>query len=201
MTLLALIRHGPTAWNAAGRLQGRRDVPLSPAGRKSVLSWRVPAELRGCCWVTSPLSRAVETATLLGAVGARTDPRLVEMSWGDWEGKRPADLPPAERALHERWETGGPDFRPPGGETPREVQERLSPFLAEVAAAGVSTVAVVHKGVIRAVYAAATGWDMRQPQPQRLRRSAAQLFRLGQGGAPAVERLNLALRGAARTEP
>src|SRR3546814_15044213 len=58
-------------------------------------------------------------------------------------------------------EARGLDFRPPGGESPRDVQDRLRPLLAELAAAGADVVAVSHKGVLRALYALASGWDLR----------------------------------------
>src|SRR3546814_19841125 len=64
-------------------------------------------------------------------------------------------------------EARGLDFRPPGGESPRDVQDRLRPLLAELADAGEDVVAVSHKGVLRALYALASGWDMRgKPAPQ-----------------------------------
>jgi probable phosphoglycerate mutase len=66
MSLLALIRHGATDWNAERRLQGRADRPLSAAGREAVRLWRVPSLLDAAAWVTSPLERARETAALLG---------------------------------------------------------------------------------------------------------------------------------------
>jgi len=47
VTRLALIRHGPTAWNEVGRVQGQSDVPLSARGRALVGAWRLPATLAG----------------------------------------------------------------------------------------------------------------------------------------------------------
>ena len=66
MTGLLLIRHGPTAWNRAGRLQGRSDQPLDPDGRREVASWVLPEAFASGHWVTSPLARARETVALLG---------------------------------------------------------------------------------------------------------------------------------------
>ena len=72
MTLLALIRHGPTEWNESGIVQGRSDIPLSEAGRALVSSWQQPAELSGFDWVSSPLQRAMETAAILSGKSAPT---------------------------------------------------------------------------------------------------------------------------------
>jgi broad specificity phosphatase PhoE len=70
------------------------------------------------------------------------------------------------------------------------------PLLAEIARSGHPTAAITHKGVIRAVLALATGWDMRDKPPHRLSWAAAHLFRLDPAGWPAVERLNLPLERA-----
>ena len=63
---LVLLRHGATDWNAAGRLQGRADIPLSEAGRAALEGRAVPATYRDRQWYASPLRRTQETATLLG---------------------------------------------------------------------------------------------------------------------------------------
>ncbi|MDH3792273.1 MAG: histidine phosphatase family protein, partial [Rhodospirillales bacterium] len=90
-------------------------------------------------------------------------------------------------------EARGLDFRPPGGESPRDVQVRLAPWLTRVAADGQPCVAVCHKGVIRALAALASGWDMTGPPPEKLRDAAAHRFLVGTGGTPAVGQLNLSL--------
>jgi probable phosphoglycerate mutase len=99
-------------------------------------------------------------------------------------------------ALAER-AAAGLDFQPPGGESPRQVQARLLPLLAEIARDGRPTGGITHKGVIRAVYALASGWNMLGKPPARLDWQSAHLFRLGADGSPAIERLNLSLRGEA----
>jgi broad specificity phosphatase PhoE len=186
MTPLALLRHGETAWSAAGRIQGRADVPLLPG-----ISISIPKSCGGMRIVTSPLRRCVETAMLLGAADAAREPRIVEMDWGEWQGESLAAL--RERLGEEMRdnEARGLDFRPPGGESPRLVLARLKPWLKDVAQAGQPTLAVTHRGVIRALLAEATGWDMRGKPPARLDWSAVQLFSLDAEGAPRVERLNV----------
>ncbi|MEJ2120627.1 MAG: histidine phosphatase family protein, partial [Alphaproteobacteria bacterium] len=92
MTAVALIRHAPTAWNDEGRIQGHTDIPLSPRGREMAGTWSLPPELDDFAWVTSPLTRARETAALLGAPDPASDPRLMEADWGEWEGRVLHDL-------------------------------------------------------------------------------------------------------------
>jgi probable phosphoglycerate mutase len=190
VTLLALIRHMPTEWNAAGVLQGRGDLPLA---LDLAPDWRLPTELDDFAWLTSPLRRAVETAGRLGICEAAVEPRLTEMAWGEWQGTSLAELRARLGAAMALAEAAGLDLRPPGGESPREVQARLQPLLAEIAVSGRPTAAITHKGVIRAVLALATGWDMRDKPPHRLSWAAAHLFRLDPAGQPTVERLNLPL--------
>ena len=192
MTLFAILRHGPTAWSSEGRLQGRRDLPLSPDGRRRVAAWHLPVDLAGCAWRASPLRRAGETAALLGISDAVPESALVEMDWGEWEGERLADLRASVPGLA-AMEAAGLDFRPPGGESPRQVQARLRPLLVRIAQDGAPVAAVAHKGVIRALFALATGWDMRAKPPQRLAEDAVHLFEIDRTGTPAVCRLNLPL--------
>ena len=188
MTLFALIRHMPTVWNKQGRLQGQRDTPLDP---EAIPHWRLPPEFAGFRFLASPLTRARETAERLG-VTPKTDPRLIEMSWGEWEGFTLAELR-ASFADIDELEAQGLDFRTPGGESPRDVQQRLRPLLAEIAASGAPTAAVTHKGIIRPIFALATGWDFLGKQPHRLDWSSAHLFRLDAAGHPSIERLNIPL--------
>lgn len=188
MTLVALLRHGDTAWSAEGRIQGRSDVPLSDAGRTALAGFRLPASCREMRVVTSPLARCTETAALIGAGDAAREARLVEMSWGEWEGRVLAELRAELGEAMRANEARGWDFRPAGGESPREVLARVQAWLRDC---DQPTFAVTHRGVIRAVFAAATGWDMRGAPPTKLDWHAVHLFRLGPGGAPAVEALNL----------
>ena len=186
MTRLALLRHGETAWSAAGRIQGRADIPLS-SRTKLIL----PEVCHGMRVVTSPLRRCVETAELLGAADAAREPRIIEMDWGAWQGESLAALRARLGEEMRDNEARGLDFRPPGGESPRLVLARLKPWLQELAQAGEPTLAVTHRGVIRALLAEATGWDMRGKPPARLDWTAVHLFGVDTDGTPHVERLNV----------
>ncbi len=199
--IVAFVRHGMTAWNEEGRMQGRRDVPLSARGRAEVRSWRLPPPASGIPrldppWVSSPLRRAVETAAILCGAPPRREPALIEMDWGEWEG---LDLPELRRRHGEafaRNEAAGIDFRPPGGESPRDVQVRVVRWLATQAAERESLFAVTHKGVLRAVLAAATGWDMTGKAPQRLRHGTLHLFEVHSGGSITMRECNVPLVAA-----
>jgi probable phosphoglycerate mutase len=195
MTDLVLIRHGPTEWNASGRVQGHTDIPLSMEGRARVRAWRVPAELAPFERWASPLLRARETAEILAPDGVpiRFDARLKEMHWGDWEGETLATLRARYGEAMIRNESRGLDFRAPGAESPRDVRMRVIAWCAERASAGRPALAVAHKGVLRVVMAAALDWDMTGAPPVEMEWDGAHHFALDGRGMPRVVRLNIPL--------
>jgi broad specificity phosphatase PhoE len=182
VTELVLLRHGPTAWTQQSRLQGRRDVPLSPEGRALVLGWTLPERILAYQWQTSPLKRARETAQLLGGRDIVVDARLVEMDWGGWEGETLLELREANSSAMAANEAFGLDFRPEGGESPRELLDRLQPWLSEIGAAGKPVFAVTHKGVIRAIMARASGWDMTGKPPVKIKWGTLHVFDVDPAG-------------------
>ena len=194
MTLIALIRHAATGWNEGGRVQSTTDVPLSVNGRETVRTWRVPPHIEEFDWISSPLSRAVETAEILsGTPPSRTDARLIEMDWAVWEGLTITELKAEIGNPGEAWRAGGLDFKAPGGESQREVQDRLLAVFRELADAGRPTVIVCHRGVVRATYSLAAEWDQTTPWPDTLADDCTHLFRLLADGHPEVVELNVSL--------
>ncbi len=196
MTLLATLRHAETDWSRDKRIQGRSDLPLSNAGRDALRACALPALCADMRAVTSPLLRCVETATLLGRAQADREPRIAEMDWGAWAGRRIADLRIELGTAMQANEARGLDFTPQGGESPRRVLERLRPWLAEIAAGAQPTLAFTHRGVIRVLLAAACDWDMLGRPPAKLDWNALHVFRLDATGNPRIESLNLPLAPA-----
>jgi len=189
MTPLLLIRHGVTDWNALKRLQGRSDRHLSEKGTAQVLGWSIPQEFNDFHCVSSPLVRARETARLLGKE-PEIETALTEMSWGGWEGENWQDLQASLGAdVMSAHETLGLDFRPDGGESPREVQQRLLPWLA---ALDRPTLAVSHNGVMQALYSLASGWQMTEKAPIKFRHGEAHLFEVSSGQV-SIGRMNIPL--------
>ncbi|GEM_PF-55929 len=137
MIRLAFLRHGITAWNREGRIQGRTDIPLDPQGRDRLARLTLPAEWRDATLHASPLSRAIETARLLGNDRpVHTDLRLIEMDWGAWEGRHGHDLRADPASGYRDLEHWGWDFRPPGGESPADVRDRLIGWLDSLSRPG-----------------------------------------------------------------
>jgi len=189
-----LIRHGRTSWNERGCIQGHEDIGLSDAGRAVLAACRIPREYAHLLWYASPLTRAVESARILGARDLQTDARLVELHWGEWQGWTRDGLREHHGQTFAEAEARGLDFRPPGGESSRELRHRLEAWLSDIAAAGQAVVAVTHKGVIQMALSMATGWDLVSRAPARLDWQCAQLFSVTETPLRLqVVRLNVAL--------
>jgi broad specificity phosphatase PhoE len=199
MIPVALIRHGPTSWNEEKRLQGRSDVPLSPAGEAKVAGWRLPDEFHGFRWVASPLTRARQTAAALG-LAPETEHAVIEMDWGAWEGHTFDELTAIYGDEVRRRADMGLDLRPHGGESPRDVRVRVRAWLDQVAEAGHPVGAVAHQGIVRAALSLATGWEMVGKPPAKMDWSSVHLFALEDDGSVRIERLNISLEAEPAAE-
>ena len=179
---LALIRHGITEWNLQKRIQGQIDQSLSEVGREEFSQRKIPVQLAQVDWYCSPLRRARQTAEILAIRDIIIEPRLMEMSWGDWEGEVLKPLRKQLGATMRDNEARGIDFCPPNGESPRQVQARIKSWLADISGKGRNSAAVVHKGIIRNVYAMAFEWDMRAEAPINFDWGQIHLFEIGAKG-------------------
>jgi broad specificity phosphatase PhoE len=120
LPVVYLTRHGETAWSLTGQYTGLTDLPLTEAGERNAR--RLVERLKGLAFgkvFTSPLQRAVRTCELAGfGAVAQVDRDLVEWNYGEFEGRRTAEI----RAERPDWQL----FRDgcPGGESPRQVAAR-----------------------------------------------------------------------------
>jgi broad specificity phosphatase PhoE len=163
--LLYYVRHGLTDWNLAGRLQGHRDIPLNQAGRAQAaqcgqilrdLLARAARPAAHLDYVSSPLSRARETMEImrttlgLAPAGYGTDPRLSELSFGEWEGLTYAEVMQRDSDVVAKREADKWDFLPPRGENYRALALRVGAWHASLAR---DTVVCAHGGTGRALVA------------------------------------------------
>lgn len=168
---IVLARHGETDDNLEPlRFQGFTDTPLNDTGRVQAraLAERLAAERPfGSLWPDGPavsslwssdLSRALETATVVGArVGLepRPDPRLREANRGRWEGHTFAEIERTEPELYAGWRRAGARWRFPGGESLLEQQQRVTAALTDIHASGeLPAVVICHGGCIRVMLCA-----------------------------------------------
>ncbi len=150
---LLLVRHGESEWNAARRLQGHGDPPLSERGRGQARALREPlAGLGAARAVASDLVRARETAALAGFDLLPTDPRWREIDVGEWTGRAMADVAPGEL---DGWSRGR--HVPAGGESWADLVARVGGAVEELRAAGGAWLVFTHGGCVRAAIAHVTG--------------------------------------------
>jgi len=165
MPVLYYVRHGETDFNIQGRLQGRRDTILNAHGRRQAAECgilmsdlfsrdhRQPQDFK---YVSSPLMRARETMEILRATlgleahDYEIDPRLLEIAYGDWEGLTLPEIEARSAGVLTRREDDKWDFAPPGGESYRELADRIGNWYSSLTA---DTVVAAHGGGVRALMA------------------------------------------------
>ncbi len=152
---LALIRHGPTEWNEAGRFQGRTDLPLSALGRAHARAIVGALRELGVRRVySSNLRRSRQTARAIAnayAVPLVEDARLREFDFGRWEGLTWEEILAHDPDLARRPRSAARYYSPAGGESFDAVRRRVRAFLDEMIAKRESPIAVVtHAGVLHA---------------------------------------------------
>ena len=132
MGSIYIVRHGETIWNAEGRIQGHTDVELAERGREQARATaRRLAGVHFDAAYSSDMSRTRETAVII--VGERETPlhsvaELREYNKGVFEGLTPDEYRQQYPELFQASLINDPDFAPPGGETIRQCQARLSAF-------------------------------------------------------------------------
>ena len=174
------VRHGLTDWNAEGRFQGQTDTDINETGRRQAdRNGARLAELigtgEGFDFVASPKRRTRETmervrvAMGLPRDGYRTDDRLIEMHYGDWERSTLAEIERRMPGSSEAREGDKWHYRPPGeqAESYQLLAERISPWLAELKQ---PTLCVTHGGIIRVLFRLIEDWPTeaacKDPVPQ-----------------------------------
>lgn len=169
-TLILAIRHGETAWNREGRLQGHLDLPLNERGlAQARLLGEALADQPLQAVYASDLQRAFVTARALAAphgLAVTPDPRLRERSFGRFEGKLWAEMEAESPEAALRWRQREPDFEPPGGESLNTFYARCVAAASAIAAAhaGQTVALVAHGGVLDCLYRAATRVDLQAPR-------------------------------------
>ncbi len=160
--LVYFSRHGQTDWNVEGRIQGQMDIDINQHGRGQ-------ADRNGDClrtlvksadqfdFVASPLRRTRETMQRirarmkLDADGYRTDPLLMEVNFGDWQGFTLAEIDDRQSGITARRSVGKWDFRPSGktAESYEMLSHRMRNWLDRLSG---PTVCVTHGGNMRTLF-------------------------------------------------
>ncbi len=211
-----IVRHGVTLWNKEARYQGQTDIPLSEDGiaQAQAVGKRLAAE-PVCRVYSSDLSRAKVTADIIAQhhhIEVKTDRRLREMFFGEWEGLTFDEIGAKWPGLRDRWLKDPVNLRPPGGESASDLISRVLEAMRDIyselrgtrdeegpapaAAAGRSTegapasqptprpccVIVCHGGVIRSLIALSSSGSAESMWSKPVRQSSVTTGSLGPGG-------------------
>ena len=165
MPVLYYVRHGETDFNSQGRLQGRRDTVLNTHGRQQAVECGVllgdlfvrdHRRAQDFKYVSSPLKRARETMEIVRAMlgleahNYEVDARLIEIAYGEWEGLTLHEIETRNASVLSARERDKWDFAPPGGESYRELADRIGNWYRPLTA---DTVVAAHGGGVRALMA------------------------------------------------
>lgn len=176
-TEILLIRHGETAWNVEGRIQGQLDVPLSSngiwqAGRLAQRLASAQSPWQVAAIVASDLVRTWSTAQPLAArlgVAIQPEVRLRERSFGMFEGHTVAEVAQRWPLEFAAWRSRDPAYAIPGGESGQQLIERALDALRDIALdyEGATVAVVTHGGILDAAYRAANhlAWDAPRDHP------------------------------------
>lgn len=160
MITLYLVRHGQTVWNSSGKYQGHTDVALSEKGlaqaEKTVERFR-SVHLDGV--IASPLMRAADTARGIAethGLPLETDSRLMELSFGDWEGKTYDEIEKIWPGMIEAMYHDAGTLKLPNGESFEDCQTRCMEAVNEIIQRGDSKsyAIVCHGAALRTIICA-----------------------------------------------
>ena len=169
-TRIIAIRHGETAWNAEGRLQGHRDIALSPKGQRQADRLADALAHEGLeRVVASDLSRAWQTGQALAqglGLPLHTDPGLRERAFGVFEGLTRDEIRERWPDALDRWNRRIPDYAPEGAESLTQFSARCLVAATRLARAwpGGVVAMVCHGGVLDCLYRHATGLALDAPR-------------------------------------
>ena len=175
MTRVILVRHGQTEWNRVERFRGRADVPLNETGlaQAEATGQRIAAEWRPDAVYSSPLSRAIKTASAIAKhfhLTVQVHQGLADIDYGEWQGLTPDEAKASWPDSHDAWTNTPHLARIPGGETLDDVRARGMTTVEELAArhAAQTIVLVGHTVINRAVLLGVLGlhnnrfWKLKQ---------------------------------------
>jgi probable phosphoglycerate mutase len=155
LPIIYLARHCKTAWNGEGRVQGTKDIELSPEGvHDAELNLAAIRDLGIQQIVCSPAKRAMQTATIYAqglGVPLQSSPRFCELDHGEWEGQRIEYLLNLPNSPFERWmEDPGAVLIPGSSETALIAQKRILEGLREISStySGKTVLVVSHKHIL-----------------------------------------------------
>jgi probable phosphoglycerate mutase len=182
-----MVRHGETAWNAEGRVQGQTDVPLSAVGEAQARAVRdALAGERFIALYASDLARVRQTAAPAAAqlgLRVRLEPRLRERHYGKFETLTYAEARARLPQDYARFRAKELDYDFGSGESLRAFHARAIECVAEIAArhAGAAVLVFTHGGVLEMVHRHALGSGLSAPRDFEIPNAALNWIEIGPG--------------------
>ena len=159
---LILIRHCETESNAAGTVQGRQNLQLSPRGKlqAELVAGYLQSNFTIDRVVSSDRTRCLETANGIG-IEPEPTPLLRELDFGKWEGRKWSDVESRYPKDVEKLLNSDPSFSPPGGDSLESLNERVKQSIYEfnLRSSTQTTVVASHDGTLRAMIVQLMGWN------------------------------------------
>ena len=185
MSLITLVRHGETTWNADHRVQGQLESPLSERGleQAAALALRFKAETFDALY-SSDLSRAYDTAAkIAAATGAelKVDERLRERHYGVFQSLTWNEIKTRFPAQYASYRSKFPGMTIPGGEPLKDFSSRVLAVLADIAGRHQHSVVVAHGGLVDIAYRQANGIAAGQPRDYPLPNAGINRFHFDAG--------------------
>jgi phosphoserine phosphatase len=180
--VIYVARHGETGWNREGRYQGRCDSHLTPTGTAQARALAAAlAKQRITRVIASPLARCVESARPLGealGLAIETDPDLIEIAHGTWEGRLRADVERDDEQTMRLWREHPHLVQFDGGESLHDVEHRWRAFAQRLGDAD-DVAIVTHDVIVRCALLGAMRRPLAQLWDARVRNGAYACFRGG----------------------
>lgn len=187
-----LVRHGQTAWNAEGRIQGHTDIALDGTGLRQArrLADALDGEAVDAIY-SSDLARALQTAAPLAmrrALPIRPLADLRERAFGALEGRTFPEIEALDPQAALRWRQRDPQWQPPGGESLDDFRHRAVSALRAIASAhgGQTVVVVTHGGTLDILHREALSLSLQAPRTWVLANAAVQRLLVHDGGITIV---------------
>lgn len=179
MSSLLIARHGESSWNVTGRYQGRLESDLSPLGWAQAHALaEAAAEYSLARIISSPLKRCVHTAQAVGdrlSVPVETDPHLIEIAHGTWEGRYRDELAQNDPKRYKAWRSSPATVAFENGESTRDVLDRWVAFVRGLSTES-NTLLVTHDAVLRVAILERTGQPLANFWEARVRNGGFAYF-------------------------
>ncbi len=195
-TLFGLLRHGKTEWNEEGRIQGSGDSPLTTEGVEEIEQWG--QFLLNFKWdriISSPLGRTRQTSEIINNhlnIPLEFHNGLREQHWGDWEGVTKKIIHDEHTVELNRQVSLGWNFRPPNGESRKEVLSRVQESLLTIAKKYPTEkiLIICHQGVIRSTVYHLSDRQFLPEEPKILSKRTLHLIAANKGTLT-IDKLNI----------